>query len=75
MSEHINSSNIKIHSHDQTSKIIVNLCSNKCEDNNNSTCQLNHLHNLLMMSTFNTPEKYVSNVYRKLDKIKYMHLL
>ena len=51
-------------------KIVVNWGSKKCEDNNNSTHELNHLHNLLLMIIVDTPEKDVSNVDRKLDKIK-----
>ena len=70
ISEHVNSSNHKIHSYDQMSKLIVNLVSKKCENNNNSTCQLNHLHNSLLMSIVDTPEKDISNVDRKLDKRK-----
>ena len=67
ISEHINSSNHKIHSYDQMIKIIVNLGTNKFEDKNNSTCQLNHLHNSLLMSIVDTPEKDVSTFDRKLD--------
>ena len=70
ISEHINYSNQKIHSHYQMSKIIVNLCSKKCEDNNNSIFQLNHPQNLLLMSIVDTPENYLSNFHRKLYKIK-----
>ena len=55
ISEHINSLHQKIYSRDQMIKIIVNLGSNKCEDNNNSTCQLNHLQNSLLMSIVDTP--------------------
>ena len=50
--------------------MIVNLGSKKCEKNNNSTCQLNHVHNSLLMSMVDIPEKYVSNVDSKLDKRK-----
>ena len=39
-SEHINSSNQKIHSYDQMIKMIVNLGNNKCKNNNNYTWQL-----------------------------------
>ena len=70
ISEHINSSNNKIHSHDQMGKIIVNLVNNKCKNNNNSKGHLNHIQKLLLMSIVDTPEKDVSNVDRKLDKIK-----
>ena len=57
ISEHCNSSNHKIHSYDQMSKIIVNLGSNKCKKNNISYCQLNRLQNSLSMSIVETPEK------------------
>ena len=70
ISEHINSSNHKIHSYDQIRKSIVNLGSNKCENNNNSTFQISCLQNLLLMSIFDTPEKYLSNVDCKSDMIK-----
>ena len=69
-SEHINSSNHKIYSYGQMRNIIVNLGIIKWEDSNKSTYQLNHLHNLLLMSIVDTPEKSVSNVVRKLDKRK-----
>ena len=49
---------------------IVRLGSKKCEDNKNSIFQLNHLYNSLLMSIFDTPEKDVSKVDRKLDKLK-----
>ena len=65
ISEHINSSNNKIHSYDQMSKIVVNLVSKKCENNNNSTCQLIRIQKFLLMSTFDTPAKDVPNVDRK----------
>ena len=70
ISEHIKSSNQKTHSHDQMRKMIVNSVSKKCEDNKNSTCQLNPLHNQLLMSIVDTPENYLSKVDRKLDKRK-----
>ena len=54
--EHISSSNQKIHSYDQIRKIIVKLGSNKFEDNNNSTCQLSHPKNLVLMIIADTPE-------------------
>ena len=62
ISEHINSSNCKIYSHDQMSKMIVNLGSKKCENNNNSTCRLGSLHNSLLISISDTPENDLSNV-------------
>ena len=70
ISEHINSSNNKIHSYDQMSKIVVNLVSKKCENNNNSTCQINRLQNFLLMSIVDTPERDLSNVDSKSDMIK-----
>ena len=51
-------------------KNIINLGSKKFEENNNSTFQLNHLQNSLLMSIVDTPEKDVSKVDRKLDKRK-----
>ena len=59
ISERITHSNHKIHSRDQMSRIIVNLGSKKCEDNNNSTYELNHLQNLLLTSIVETPENDV----------------
>ena len=52
------------------SKMIVNLGIKKCKNNNNSTCQLNHLQNYLLSIIIDTPEKDVSNIDRKLDKRK-----
>ena len=60
--EQVNPSNHKIHSYDQTIKIIFNLGSKNCKNNNNSTCQLIRQHNSLLMSIIKTPEKDVSNV-------------
>ena len=42
--------------------LIINLGSNKYGSKNNSTCQMNNLHNSLLMSIIFTPEKYLSNV-------------
>ena len=70
ISEHIKYSNHKIHSYDQMRKMIVNLGSNKCENNNNFKRQLNHPQNLSLMSVVETPKKDVSYVDRKLDKRK-----
>ena len=42
----------------------------KCEDNNNSTFQINHLQNSSFISIFDTPEKGVSKIDRKLYRIK-----
>ena len=38
ISEHINSSNNKMYFYDQMSKIIVNLGSKKCKNNDTFTC-------------------------------------
>ena len=69
-SEHINSSNQKNHSHDQMGKIILNFSNRKFKNNNNSTCHLNHIQKSLLMSIVDNPEKYVSNIDRKLDNRK-----
>ena len=70
ISECINSCNHKIHSYAQMIKMVINLGSNKCEEKYNSTCQINHLQNLLLISIVYTPEKDVSKVYREIDKRK-----
>ena len=70
ISEHITSSNQKIHSYYHMGTIIVNLSNKKCENNNNSTGHLNHIQKLFLISIVDTPEKDVSNVDRKLDKRK-----
>ena len=61
-SEHINYSNQKMHSYDKMIKMIVNLGSNKCKNNNNPTCQLSHINNFLLLSIVGTPEKDSPNV-------------
>ena len=61
ISEYNNSLNKKILSHDQISKMVVNLGSKKCDDKYNSKCQLTCLHNLLVMSIFDTIQKYLAN--------------
>ena len=45
ISEHINSTNHKIHSYHQMGKMIVNLNKKKCENKNNSTEYLNQIIN------------------------------
>ena len=62
ISERINSSNHKIHSYDQISKIIVSLGSKKYKNNNNYTYQLSRLQYFLLMIIVNTPEKDLPNV-------------
>ena len=70
ISQHINSSNNKSYSLDKIIKTIVNLGSKKREDKNSSTCQLNHLKNLLTIIIVDIPEKNVSKLDRKIDKSK-----
>ena len=65
ITEHINSSKRKINSYDQMSKKIFNLGSKKYKNKNKFTCQLRRLHNSLLMSIVDTPEKDLSNIYRK----------
>ena len=57
ISEHINSSNHKIHSYDEMRKMIVNLGIRKCKNNDTSTYELTRLKNSLLMSIVDTPEK------------------
>ena len=59
ISEHINSSNHKIHFHDQMGKMIVRLSNKKCKNNNKSTGNLIQIQKLLLMSIVDTPEKDV----------------
>ena len=61
ISEHINSSNNKIHSYDQMRKMVVNLGSKKGKNNYNSSPKLTCLQNSLLMSIVDTPEKDLSN--------------
>ena len=70
ISEHINYSNNKIHSYDQMRKVIVSLDSKNYKNNNNPTWKLNHIHNSLLMSIVDNPQKDLSNVYRKPDMRK-----
>ena len=51
-------------------KMIVNLGIKKGKNNNNPSPQLTCLQNSLLMSTVNTPEKYLSNVEGKCDMRK-----
>ena len=70
ISEQINSSNHKMHSHDCIGKMIVNLSNKKFKKNNNSTGHLNNIQKSLLMSIVDSPEKDVSNVDKKIDKRK-----
>ena len=70
ISEHINSSNQKIHSYQQMGTMIFNLSNKKFKRNNNSTGHLNNIQKSLLMSIVDTPKKDVSNVDRKLYRRK-----
>ena len=74
ISEHINSSNHKIHSHGQISKMIVNLISKKCKNKNNSTCQLRCLNNSLLIIIVNTPEIIYGMLIKNHTWEKYIHI-
>ena len=51
-------------------KDFLKLVNNKGENNDNSSPQLTHLQNSLLMNIVDTPEKYLSNVDRKSDMRK-----
>ena len=70
ISEHINSSDYKIHFYGLMGKMIGNLSNRKCNNNNKSIGHLNQSHKSLLMSIFETPEKDASNVDWKVDKRK-----
>ena len=70
ISEHINSSNRKMHSYDQVGNIIFNLSNKRCKNDNKSTDHLNEIQKSLLMSIVDTPEKDLSNVDWKADKRK-----
>ena len=53
ISQHVNSTNHKIHSYDKMSKMIVNLGSNKDDKNDDHSPQLSHLQNSLHDSSYN----------------------
>ena len=61
ISEHINSSNHKIHSYDQMRKIIVTLGSKKGNKYDDSSTKLTNIQNELLMSIVATHEKYLSH--------------
>ena len=67
--EHISSS-ILNKSCDQMRRMVVNLCSNKFENNENSSLQLTHIHNSLLIIIVDNPEKYLSNIGEKYDMRK-----
>ena len=57
ISEHINSSNNKVQYYYKMSKMIVHFGSKKGKNYDNSSPQITHLHNSLLMSIVDTPEK------------------
>ena len=61
LSEHSNPNNYRIHYFYQMSKIIVYLLRKKGISNDVSYLKLADIHNPLLMSTFDTPEKDVSH--------------
>ena len=65
ISENINSSNHKIHYCDQIIEMVVNLGSKKGQNNYISSLQITRLQNSLLMSIFDTPKIYLSNVEGK----------
>ena len=67
ISEHIHYPN---HSYDQMSKMIVNLGIKKVKNNDNSSFQLTHLQNALLVSIYDSLEEYLSNVDGKSDMRK-----
>ena len=68
ISEHINSSNQKMHSYYNMGNVTVNWSNKKCKNNNNSTGHINHIQKPLLMNIVDTPEKDVSNFDSKVDK-------
>ena len=62
ISEHITSSNNKIHSYDETKQIIFSLGNKIFENNDNSSLQLTSLQDSLLMSIIDTPEWDLSKV-------------
>ena len=70
ISEHINYTNHNIHFYGQMEKMIVNLGIWEGENNNSSSPQLSRIQNSLIMSIFDTPEKYLYNVEGKYDTRK-----
>ena len=69
ISEHISSS-ILNKSCDQMRRMVVNLGSNKCENNKNSSPQVTHIHNSLLIIIFNDTENYLSNIDERYDMRK-----
>ena len=67
ISNHINSSNHRIHIYDIMIKKYCYLVSKKGKDNYNYSFQLTSLHNSLLMSVFNFIEKDLSNADGKSD--------
>ena len=59
-----------MNSHDLIRKMIFNLGSKKCENNDTSSCQLTSLHDFLLITIVDTSENDLSNVDRKYDMRK-----
>ena len=74
ISEHIIFLNRKIYSYNQMRKTIFDLGSNTGKNNENPSPQLTHIHNSIIMSSVDTTENVLSNVYRKSDMKNYVHL-
>ena len=74
ISEHINFSNHKIHSHDQMGKLILNLSNKKCEENNKSTGHINNVQKLLLMSIVGTPKNMYQMLIVNLTRENYVHI-
>ena len=80
ISQKFHSSNHKTHSYDQMRKMIVNLGIKKGNKNDNSSIKINNLQNTLIMSIFDTPEKYLSHgegnspsLLKLMDCVKIVH--
>ena len=50
--------------------MVVNLGSNKCENNKNSSPQVTHIHNSLLIIIFDDTENYLSNIDERYDMRK-----
>ena len=70
INEQHNYTNQKVHSFDQVKTMVVNVGSEKCGNNYNSSPKISHLQNSLLMSIVLAPEKDVSCVEGKSDTSK-----
>ena len=66
ISQRLNPKNHRICSYDHTRENILHLSGNKGGRNDDSSPKLTHLHNYLLISIFDTPEKDVSHSEWKL---------